>query len=484
MCKLYGIQKSTLPPARIIKYDGRAKPLQCAGKFPAFNFQENHMPCRTFFIQNQTQATDAAKNLQDLLSGRMDPGLSVEPKVRAIIDDVRSKGDEALVDYARRFDCPQFTEEMLTVPQDEIEKAFYSIPPQDADIIREAADNIRIFHEGQKRTSWFITKKDGSILGQTVHPIDRAGLYVPGGQGGNTPLISSMLMTAIPAQVAGVDSIAVVSPSRSDGTLNPYILATAYILGLGEVHPVGSAWALAALAYGTQSIRRVDCIAGPGNIFVTTAKRLLMGTVGIDMLAGPSEVLIIADQSAHAAQVAADMLSQAEHDALASAILLTPSAPLAEEVKKELSRQCATLPRADIAFKALADWSAIVVTPDLACAVDLANQIAPEHLEILTEDPWIISTGIRHAGAVFLGPNSPEPIGDYFAGPNHVLPTMGTARFSSALSVQTFCKNTSIIAASAEFARTKAASVARLARLECLEAHARSMEMRITEHKN
>lgn len=436
------------------------------------------MPCRTFLIQDRSHAPAVAHDLLNLLSGRMDPGSSVEPKVRAIIDDIRANGDEALVEYARRFDCPDFTKEMLTVSADELEKAFRSIPAQDADIIREAADNIRVFHEGQKRTSWFITGKDGSILGQMVRPVDRAGLYVPGGQGGNTPLISSLLMTAIPARVAGVESIAVVSPSRSDGTLNPYILATAHILGISEVHPVGSAWALAALAYGTPSIRRVDCIAGPGNIFVTTAKRLLMGIVGIDMLAGPSEVLIIADETAHAAQVAADMLSQAEHDALASAILLTPCATLAEEVKGELSRQCAALPRAELAAKALADWSAVVVTPDLACAVDLANQVAPEHLEILTKDPWAVSTGIRHAGAMFLGPNSPEPLGDYFAGPNHVLPTMGTARFSSALSVQTFCKNTSIIAASAEFANSKGASVARLARLERLEAHARSMEMR------
>lgn len=438
------------------------------------------MPCRTFFIQDQSHATETAKELLNLLSGRMDPGSAVEPKVRAILEDVRSNGDKAVVEYTRRFDCPDFTEKMLAISAEELEKAYCSIPASDAAIIREAADNIRVFHEGQKKNSWFMTKKDGSILGQLVRPVDRAGLYVPGGQGGNTPLISSLLMTAVPAQVAGVESIAVVSPARSDGTLNPYILATAHILGLNEVHPIGSAWALAALAYGTQSIRPVDCIAGPGNIFVTTAKRLLMGIVGIDMLAGPSEVLIIADESASAAQVAADMLSQAEHDALASAILLTPCLELAENVSIELSQQCAALPRAALAAKALADWSAIVVTADLAQAIDLANKVAPEHLEILTKDPWAVSTGIRHAGAMFLGPNSPEPIGDYFAGPNHVLPTMGTARFSSALSVQTFCKNTSIIAASSEFANAKGASVARLARLECLEAHARSMEMRLT----
>ncbi len=462
----------------------RALPCKSAGMSRLLIFRRIFMPCRTFLIQDQPHAADVAHKLLDLLSGRMDPGASVEPRVRAILDDVRARGDDALAEYASRFDCPGFTKDMLCVPAAELEKAFRSIPERDAAVIREAADNIRVFHEGQKRNSWFMTRKDGSIFGQMVRPVDRAGLYVPGGQGGNTPLISSLLMTAIPAQVAGVESIAVTSPSRSDGTLNPYILATAHILGLDEVHPVGSAWALAALAYGTQSIRRVDCIAGPGNIFVTTAKRLLMGIVGIDMLAGPSEVLIIADESARAAQVAADMLSQAEHDALASAILLTPSAELAKDVKEELARQCALLPRADIAAKALADWSAIAVTPDLACAVELANLIAPEHLEILTKDPWSVSTGIRHAGAMFLGPNSPEPIGDYFAGPNHVLPTMGTARFSSALSVETFCKNTSIIAASPAFSNANAASVARLARLECLEAHARSMEMRITGPKN
>lgn len=435
------------------------------------------MPCRTFRVSEFHSASQVGDELLAILRARRDPDASVEPKVLAILNDVRENGDEALVRYARRFDCPEFTTAMLAVPEEEIERAYASVPQDDLAVIRSAIANIEAFHEAQKRPSWFITANDGTITGQMVRPVERAGLYVPAGQGGNTPLVSSLLMCAVPARVAGVESIAVVSPSRSDGTLNPYILATARILGITEIHPVGSAWALAALAYGTQTIAPVDCIAGPGNIYVVTAKRLLMGIVGIDMLAGPSEVLIIADESATPEQVAADMLAQAEHDVLASAILLTPNAILAAAVKKEIARQCATLPRTGIATQALADWSAIVLTPDIGSAIELADRIAPEHLEILVDNPWDVAVRIKNAGAIFLGHHSPEPVGDYFAGPNHVLPTMGTARFSSALSVQTFCKNTSVIAASSAFLEENRAAIARLARLEGLEAHARSVEL-------
>lgn len=432
------------------------------------------MPCRSF----QYLSPEDRNAIRDMLAGRDDPNNSVEPVVQNILATVQQDGDAALITYTRKFDCPSFTPAMLRVPACALEQAVQSIPADDLAIILEAAGNIRTFHERQKQNSWFTTREDGTVLGQMVRPVDRVGLYVPGGQGGNTPLISSMLMNAIPAQVAGVASIAVVSPPREDGTPNPYILAAAHALGIDEVYACGSAWAIAALAYGTETIAPVDVIAGPGNIFVATAKRMLIGKVGIDMIAGPSEILIIADQTARADQVAADMLSQAEHDPLASSILITDDPALAEAVRTELKTQTEALPRSDIARKALADWGAIVLTDSIAHAVDLSNAIAPEHLEVIVADPWTLLPTIRNAGAIFMGANSPEPVGDYFAGPNHVLPTNGTARFSSALSVETFTKKSSIIAASAAFTQASASKIARLARLEGLEAHARSAESR------
>jgi len=434
------------------------------------------MPCRTLTYSSEADW----QGIRDMLCGRENPENSVEPVVREIMDAIRSDGDAALAGYTRRFDCPDFDPSSLRVAPDVIEKAAREIPRHDLQIITEAADNIRHFHSAQKEEAWFITRPDGTVLGQMTRPVDSAGLYVPGGQGGNTPLISSLLMNAVPAQVAGVPRIAVTTPPRKDGTLNPYILAAAHVLGLDEIYCAGSAWAVAALAYGTQTIAPVDFIAGPGNIFVTTAKRMLIGTVGIDMIAGPSEILIIADSQADAAHVAADMLSQAEHDPLASAILVTPSPQLAAAVHTELEKQVTGLDRADIVRASLRDWSAIVVTPDLNSAVELSNKVAPEHLELLVQDTWGLLGSIRNAGAIFMGPHSPEPVGDYFAGPNHVLPTMGTARFSSALSVQSFCKKSSIIAASQTFTQTNAAKIARLARLEGLEAHARSVESRLS----
>lgn len=411
------------------------------------------------------------------LAGRQDPGQSVEPQVRAILDAVRHRGDEAVLDYTRRFDCPDL-QAPLAVPEKALCAALDGLNTADRDVLEAAAANIRTFHEAQKERSWFQTRPDGTILGQKIDPVDRAGLYVPGGQGGNTPLVSSLFMTAIPALIAGVPDIAVVSPPRRDGTLNPFLLAAAALLGIGEVYRMGSAWAIAALAYGTEQTPAVDVIAGPGNIWVTTAKRLVQGEVGIDMIAGPSEVLILADASAHAEWIAADMLSQAEHDSLASAICVVTCPNLANAVRAALTRRLADLPRQAIAAEALEKWSAVLLAPDLDAALDFANAVAPEHLELLTAEPWTLLPRIRHAGAVFLGPYSPEPLGDYFAGPNHVLPTLGTARFSSALSVSTFCKRMSVIAASRDFARQSVEAVARLARMEQLEAHARSMESR------
>mgnify|MGYP001766121868 CR=1 FL=1 len=404
---------------------------------------------------------------------------NVEPLVRDILAAVRERGDEAVIGYARRFDCPTFSAEQLAVSGKQISRALDHIPAEDAGIIAEAAGNIRSFHEHQKQRSWITTPAPGTTLGQLILPVDRAGLYVPGGQGGETPLISSLMMNAIPAQVAGVKSICVVSPPRKDGSLNPYILATAAILGIDTVFLCGSAWAIAALAYGTASIPRVDVIAGPGNIFVTTAKRLLVGQVGIDMIAGPSEIAILADSSANPKWLAADMLSQAEHDPLASSLLVSPDAALLHAVRDELAVQLSALPRAEIAAKAMSDWSALIQVPSLEAGMDLINLLAPEHFELCVSDPWPLLGMVRNAGAVFMGHSTPEPVGDYFAGPNHVLPTLSTARFSSALSVDTFCKKTSLISTDMRYMQTHGRKISRLARLEGLEAHARSVEQRL-----
>ena len=418
------------------------------------------MTCRILTLQHPQEWPKMSQWLQ----GRRNPGNEAEAAVQEILAAVRERGDAALVDYTRKFDCPDFALP-LRVTEQEIARAAATVRIEDREIISAAAANIRAFHEAQVEKSWFLTRKDGSILGQQVLPVDAAGLYVPGGQGGNTPLISSLLMSAIPAQVAGTPRLAVCTPPRKDGSVNPHILAAAHLLDIDEVYRVGGAWSIAALAYGTESLAPVDVIAGPGNIFVTTAKRLVQGQVGIDMIAGPSEVLVVADSSANPAWLAADMLSQAEHDALASAICITDDPRLAEALNMELQKQCAALPRAAIAARSLADWGAIVLTPDLNAAVAVANQVAPEHLELCVRDPWAVLPFIRHAGAVFMGQHSPEAVGDYFAGPNHVLPTLGTARFSSALSVQTFCKKTSVVAAFQLFAANRAA-IAALARLE------------------
>ncbi|WP_272700077.1 histidinol dehydrogenase [Desulfovibrio sp. Fe33] len=432
------------------------------------------MPCRDLTYTNPEDWTAIGAWLEK----RKDPDTKVDSIVRNILADVRERGDEALAEYTRKFDCPDFDKAALRVPAEAITAALSDIPAEDADILREAIARVRAFHMNQKEKSWWTTAEDGTILGQMVRPVDRVGLYVPGGQGGETPLISSLIMNAIPAQVAGVESIAVTSPPRKDGTLNPYILATAALLGLDEIYLAGSAWAIAALAFGTEAIAPCDVLAGPGNIFVATAKTQLIGQVGIDMVAGPSEIVILADDSANADWLAADMLSQAEHDPLAASILVTPDTDLAAKVREALKTQCKALPRCDIAAKSLENWGAIITVPDIATGAEMVNHLAPEHLELAVADPWSILGSIRHAGAIFMGHNSPEPVGDYFAGPNHVLPTLRTVRFSSALSVQNFCKKSSVIAASPSYVAEHGAKIARLARLEGLEAHARSVEQR------
>ena len=420
---------------------------------------------------------EAASSFIERIKKRSAPGQDPAGDVRAMLEDVRARGDAALVDYTRKFDCPSFGS-VLRVTDKEAERAMAKVSTADLRIITDAAANIRHFHEEQKDRSWFMTRQDGSIFGQRILPVDSAGLYVPGGKGGSTPLISSLLMQAIPAQVAGVRRVALVSPPSEDGSLNPYLLAAAYLLDITEIYKVGGPWAIGALAYGTQSILPVEVITGPGNVFVTEAKRQVRDVVGIDMLAGPSEILVLADASANADYIVADMLSQAEHDRLASAVLIATDRFVAEKVAKGLDEALETLPRRDIAGKSLEDWGAVITVKTMKLALEIANAIAPEHMELLVRSPWNIMPQVKNAGAVFLGPWSPEPVGDYFAGPNHVLPTQGTARFASALSVQTFCKRTSILSASEEFTKTNAGAIASLARLEGLEAHARSVLLR------
>ncbi len=447
------------------------------------------MPCRILHFSSPDHWPEISAWLQGRDAPQGDDTL--RGRVLDILQDVQQRGDAALVDYTRRFDCPDFSAGMLLTPKDALREAAAVIPDTDLRIIEEAIENIRRYHLAQVQHSWCETAPDGTILGRLVRPVDRAGLYVPGGQGGETPLISSLLMNAIPAQVAGVGEIVLASPPRRDGSLNPYILAAAHLLGLEHVLRVGSAWAIAAMAYGTESCPAVDVIAGPGNIYVTMAKQLCIGRVGIDMVAGPSEIVILAEPSATASLgtvappewLAADMLSQAEHDPLASALCIVVGAQeaqaYADRLLHALEEQLENLPRNAIARRSLADWGGIVFVPDLDTGLELVNRLAPEHLELALHAPWASLGRIRNAGAIFLGWHSPEPVGDYFAGPNHVLPTMGTARFSSGLSVETFCKKSSLIAVNQAYTARHGEKIARLARLEGLEAHARSVEQRL-----
>jgi histidinol dehydrogenase len=393
--------------------------------------------------------------------------------VLEIIADVRARGDEALKSYTEKFDGVSL--DSLRVTDEEIEKAYRNVSEEVLRIIQEASANIRDYHERQKRESWITTKEDGTMLGQKITPLDAVGLYVPGG---TAAYPSSVLMNVIPAQVAGVKRIVIVSPPNKDGTLPAGVLVAANELGVREIYKIGGAQAIAALAYGTETIKPVDKIFGPGNIYVALAKREVFGQVAIDMIAGPSEIVVLADETAKANEIAADLLSQAEHDERASAILVTPSLKLALAVAREVENQLETLPRKAIAAASLENYGAIYVTETLAEAVEVVNELAPEHLEVMTAEPMQILGQIRHAGAIFLGRFSSEPVGDYFAGPNHVLPTNGTARFSSGLSVDEFVKKSSIIFYSEAALKQNAEKIAAFARLEGLEAHARAVEER------
>ncbi len=399
--------------------------------------------------------------------------------VTDILEQVRTRGDAAVVEYTRKFDTPGMIKENIRVSEEEFERAAEAVDADFMETLAFAAERIRTFHEREMEDSWMMTRDDGTITGRLVRPVDSAGLYVPGGQGGSTPLVSSVLMNAIPAGIAGVKRRVMMTPPNKDGQIAPALLMAAREVGVNEVYKAGSAWAIAALAFGTESVPAVDVIVGPGNQFVTEAKRQVMGRVRIDMIAGPSEVLIVADHTANPAYIAADMLAQAEHDPMALAILLTTEMSIAEAVKVELERQLPNLSRKDIAQTSLEQRGVIMVVETVDEGIELANEIAIEHLELQVEEPWQWLPKINHAGAIFLGPHTPEAAGDYVAGPNHVLPTMGTARISSALGVETFLKKSSIISYSRQALLNDAEHIQRLAHLEGLGAHAHSVAVRI-----
>ncbi|MFJ7858123.1 histidinol dehydrogenase [Peribacillus sp. NPDC097206] len=408
------------------------------------------------------------------LKRSVDAGTADQRKaVQDIIYAVRKNGDEALHNFTERFDGVRLDEFLVT--EQEIEQATADLTEEQVAIIQEAAENIRLFHEKQIRNSWITTDENGTMLGQKMTPLDAVGVYVPGG---TAAYPSSVLMNVMPAKAAGVKRIVMVSPPGKDGKLTPAVLAAAKIAGVTEIYKIGGAQAIAALAYGTETIVHVDKIVGPGNIYVALAKREVFGDVAIDMIAGPSEIAVLADDTAVASEVAADLLSQAEHDARACSVLVTTSMVLATEVAKEVEKQVALLPRREIAEAAIKDYGRIVVCENMEEAIGAVNELAPEHLEIVTRDALEVMAKIRHAGAIFIGRFSSEPVGDYFAGPNHVLPTNGTARFSSPLNVDDFQKKSSIIMYSETAFRQNAAKIAAFARMEGLEAHARAIESR------
>ncbi len=416
--------------------------------------------------------------IRALSTRRFDLSSSNEDAVREILKAVRDRGDAALVEYTRRFDSEEFHADAIAVSPDEVEQAYREVDEDFLRIIRKTIANVDEFHRHQLPNSWFMTRKDGSVLGQEVTPVDAAGLYVPGGTGGSTPLVSSVIMNGVPAGIAGVERIVLATPPGQGNRISPHLLVTASEVGVHEIYRMGSAWAIGAFVFGTETVKPVNVVVGPGNIFVTLAKKLVSGMVGIDMVAGPSEVLVVADGTPEPRHIAADLLSQAEHDPMATAILVTTSRDLASRVDAALDELAATLERSDIARKSLEDNGALIVVPDLETAAEIVNSIGPEHLELAVREPWALFPMIKNAGAIFMGEYTPEPVGDYIAGPNHVLPTMGTAKFASALGVETFLKRSSIISYSSEAFSRDAEDVIRLAEIEGLTAHALSIKVR------
>ena len=410
---------------------------------------------------------------------RVEPAVNVEAVVSEIIANVREKGDRAVLEYNRKFDKADLT--ALRVSEEELTEAFAAVEPEFLSILDQAAANIRSFHSRQVRSSFVIAEKPGIVLGQKVTPIEKVGVYVPGG---TAPLSSTVLMDIIPAKIAGCGKIVMVSPPGRDGKINADVLAAAKIAGADEIYKVGGAQAIAALAYGTESVPKVDKIVGPGNAFVAEAKKQVFGRVAIDMIAGPSEILVIADGKSNPAHVAADLLSQAEHDKLASAVLVTDSEALAEAVAREIEKQLPLLPREEIARTSIENNGKIIVAENLMQGIEISNEIAPEHLELMVDDPFAYLDAVKHAGSIFMGRNCPESLGDYFAGPNHVLPTSGTAKFSSPLSVDDFVKKSQYTYYTKDALQRVAEDVAFFAEKEGLSALARSAVIRFEEPEN
>ncbi len=404
---------------------------------------------------------------------RTEPEIDVEAVVSEIIDNVRRNGDKALLEYTEKFDRAVLSS--LLVTEEEINEAVALVEPEFLEILKKASANITKFHERQVRNSFIINDEPGIVVGQKIIPVDRAGLYVPGG---TAAYPSTVLMDSIPAKIAGCKEVVMVTPPNKEGKVNPVILAAAYVAGVDRIFKVGGAQAIAALAYGTQSIPKVDKIVGPGNAFVAEAKKQVFGKVSIDMIAGPSEILIVADGASDPSHVAADLLSQAEHDRLASAVLVTDSLELANAVSSELERQIPLLERADIARASIDNNGKIIVADSLMRAIDIANEIAPEHLELCVDNPFDYLDAIRHAGSIFMGRNCPEALGDYYAGPNHTLPTSGTAKFSSPLSVDDFVKKTQYTYYTKDALAKVAEDVSYFAKKEGLTAHANSAIIR------
>ncbi|MCM1119493.1 MAG: histidinol dehydrogenase [bacterium] len=423
------------------------------------------------------QLTESTRNnvLNDLLKRSPNNYSEYEETVNKILRDVREKGDAALFAYTLKFDKYQLTAENIRVTREEIQAAYEQMDPELVEVIRRSAANIRAFHEKQLRNSWFDAREDGTILGMKITPIGRVGVYVPGGKAAYP---SSVLMNVIPARVAGVADIIMTTPPGADGRVNPGTLVAADIAGVSAIYKAGGAQAIAAMAYGTDSIPKVDKITGPGNIFVALAKKAVYGYVSIDSIAGPSEILLLADETANPRYVAADLLSQAEHDELASAILITTSEELARRVSAEVDTLTVQLSRRSIIEKSLENYGYILLAENMEDAIETVNDIASEHLEILTRNPFDVMTRIKNAGAIFLGEYSSEPLGDYYAGPNHILPTNGTAKFFSPVNVDDFLKKTSIISYSREALKAVHTDIERFAESEGLTAHAGSIRVR------
>lgn len=422
---------------------------------------------------------DTRKNLlEDLLKRSPNSYKQYEDSVNTIIEKVRSERDRAVFSYTKQFDGADINEESIKVTREEIEEAYHLVDLKLIEVMKKSLDNIRIYHEKQRQYSWFDSRPDGVMLGQKVTPIARVGVYVPGGK---AVYPSSVLMNVLPAKVAGVEKIVMTTPCNKEGKVNPATLVAAELAGVDEIYKVGGAQAIAALAFGTESIPKVDKIVGPGNIYVALAKKAVFGHVSIDSIAGPSEILVLADETANPRYVAADLLSQAEHDELASAILITTSERLAQQVSKEVEQFTTELSRKEIIEKSLENYGYILVAESMAEAIEAVNEIASEHLEILTANPFETMMKIKNAGAIFLGEYASEPLGDYFAGPNHVLPTNGTAKFFSPLSVDDFIKKSSIISYSREALAPIYKDIVQFATSEQLTAHANSIKVRFED---